>query len=346
MATHDTAAKFSNLPSFLRAVRSAGHPANPQGPVDRRLNQIVAAAPSSYGAESTGADGGFLIPPGWAGPLSSVIAEESLAGRCLSRTTTGFSVNGWTDGQPSWSGSGIKPKRQAEGAAIQQAKSALESRSVPLHALKVLIPATEELFEDTSGGAELYFEQTFRDRVAWEVNRWLLAGSGVGEALGLLNAPATLVQTKESGQSNDTLVLKNFSNLLGKLHPPARSRSAWVFSPSAWAHVEGNLAGAAGSVVLDYSEGRPRLFGLPVFESDAMQVLGDAGDVLLFDPLSVLVATRGGPQFDASIGIWFDYGLRAFRCSVRIGIASLWSAAVSAYRGSGTYSNAVTLEAR
>lgn len=347
MATDTATAQktFSSFPSlhhFLTAVRRSE-----EGPIDRRLTKVVAAAPGSPSQESVGADGGYVVPPEFLGFMRTVLAEESLAGLCTGRTTTSNAVNTATDAQPPWATTGLKPKRQAEGAAVQQTKPVLEAMNCPLHALKILVPCTEEILEDAVG-AELYFQAAFRERAAFQVNDWFLNGTGVAQPLGILNSPALLVQSKESGpQTADTLVLVNFSKMLSKLVPPSRSRSIWVFSPSAWNYLEGNLAGPQGSNALDYSGPRPRLLGLPVYESDAMQLLGDQGDVVLFDPTAVLAVTKqGGARFDLSVGVFYDLGLQAFRATFRLGLLPLWSAPVIAYRGTGQYSTIVTLEAR
>jgi HK97 family phage major capsid protein len=341
----DVDRRSSNFPSFHALATAVMHAE--EGPPDRRLQKFYAAASGSPSNEGTGADGGYIVPPEFLGFMRSVIAEESLAGLCTGRTTTSSAINVPTDAEAPWASAGLALERQAEAASLVQGKAVLENRMCALHKLDILVPCSEELLEDAIG-FETYFQQTFRDRATFRVNDWLLNGTGVGMPTGLLSSPALVVQTKESGpQAADTIVLANLAKMLGKLYSPSRSRAVWVFSPSAWTYVEQNFSGPAGAVALDYSGDRAKLLGRPVYVTDAAQLVGDQGDVVLFDPSAVLVATKpGGTKFDLSVGLWFDQGLQAYRASFRIGLLPLWSVAVNAYRGSASHSTVVALESR
>ena len=60
----DQSAGFRNFGEFARAVFQASLPGN--APDGRLLTQRLAAAPTVYGSETAGADGGFLVPPQFA----------------------------------------------------------------------------------------------------------------------------------------------------------------------------------------------------------------------------------------------------------------------------------------
>ena len=60
----DATAGFRNFGEFARAVFQASLPGN--APDGRLLSPRNAAAPSVYGSETAGADGGFLVPPQFA----------------------------------------------------------------------------------------------------------------------------------------------------------------------------------------------------------------------------------------------------------------------------------------
>jgi len=344
MASPPSTSSSSFFPSFsayLGAVRDAA-----EGPVDRRLTKIAAAATTVSQESAGGADGGYIVPPDFAGFVRSVVAEDSLFGLCLQRQTTSYSVNAWTDAQPPWSSSGIKPKRQGEAAAVQQAKPVVAARSAPLHKLQVMIPCTEEVLEDAIG-ADVYFQSAFRDRSAFAINDWFLNGTGVGQPLGVLNSPAAIVVSKETSQTADTINTTNLGKMMARLYAPSRSRAIWCVSPGAMGNIEGTLGGPAG--VLDYNGdgGRARLLGRPVFITDAAAAVGDQGDIVLVDPQAVLALSRpGGPQFAISTGVYFDVGTQAFRAVLRLGLLPLWSAAVQPAHGSSTVSTIVTLEPR
>lgn len=89
------------------------------------------------------------------------------------------------------------------------------------------------------------------------------------------------------------------------------------------------------------------LFGRPLLVSEACQVVGTPGDLVLCDPLAILTATRPGEvREDLSLHCWFDLDLSAFRFTMRLGAVPWWASTVVQKNGGATVSTAVVLEAR
>jgi HK97 family phage major capsid protein len=90
------------------------------------------------------------------------------------------------------------------------------------------------------------------------------------------------------------------------------------------------------------------LLGRPVIFSEHCKTLGDKGDLQLVDLGGGYYSTTkaGGTKFDTSIHLYFDYGVEAFRWTVRAGGQPFLSAAISPANGSSTKSHFVVLDAR
>lgn len=176
---------------FAFAVRAAAETKQP----DRRL--IIAAVPATQSQEGAGADGGYLVPPDLRADVTrAVLSETSLLGRTDRQVTKSNSILIPADAAPAWATSGTVPTVEPAGAALAQAKLALQGRVLRLNKLQVTLPVSNELFEDASGLAA-YLRAVVPARMDFKVNDWLIRGNGVQKPLGFLNAPCKVTQTKE-----------------------------------------------------------------------------------------------------------------------------------------------------
>jgi HK97 family phage major capsid protein len=333
----DSSSFFPSLGSFLVAAYRAH-----EGAPDRRLTRIAAAAPGVLGSESVGDAGGYLVPPE-VGEIVRLSVEDSLLAVTLRRMTTSNSLTLAYDADAPWSVTGPVPSVKPAGALLTQRKPKVESRSVRLDALRVFVAVSSEMFEDAVG-LEAYVTSAFQRRATFLINSWLLSGDGVAKPLGILNCGALITQIKEAGQSAATIVYANLTKMMSRLYAPARPRSIWVAHPGAMEYIERNWTGPAGTLVYD---DRPRILGRPVYVSDAAQVLGATGDLVLLDPESILsVAKPTGPRLDVSASVYFDQHAGAMRLTLRFAAVQLWSAPISPFTGSTTVSSVVALEPR
>jgi HK97 family phage major capsid protein len=332
---------FDSFASFALAVRRAAETSG--GAVDRRL---YAAAPSTATREAVGADGGYAVPPDIRADVAQVVlGETSLLGRSDRQTVNSNSLVVPADASPAWASG--PTQADVEGALVTQGKVAIQSRTIRLHALKFLLPVSNELFDD-SPGLTAYLKQSVPARLDFRINDWLINGDGVGKPLGLMNAGAKIMQTKEAAQGAATVLAANFSKMWARLWGPSKSRAVWLVHSSVEAALQ-QVVFPVGSPGLVYPAGEPYgyLYGRPVLISEACAPLGTEGDVILVDPKAILTATRTGEvREDFSMHMYFDLDLSAFRFTLRVGGAPWWAAPVTQYRGAATVSTVVTLEAR
>jgi HK97 family phage major capsid protein len=167
-----------------------------------------------------------------------------------------------------------------------------------------------------------------------------------------MNATCLVTVTKESGQANTTLVnaniLKMYSRLLRTGGVPIWLANSDTL-PQLGALTLGNQPAwlpsnqpFAGSPEVSSLLGRPMMF------NEHMKSLGTLGDIAMVDLTGYALATKvgGGIDFAASIHLYFDYNIQAFRWTFRVGGQPYLSAAVSPANGSNTKSHFVTLQAR
>jgi HK97 family phage major capsid protein len=338
--------------AFLKNVRNSTTKA---GPVDPVFANSQSTPGSAVNQEGNGADGGYLVPPDSRTEIvSALLSEVSLLGYARRFFTKTNSLTMPADVGP-YFGAAPTPNVDAEGQANKVTKGILAGREFRLGKLDILFPATDEAVEDGGQAFDTWLSEVVASRFIYRINDQVLNGNGTaGMPLGLLQSPALITQTKESGQTAGTIVWLNVAKLWSRLPAQNRSRAVWVAHPDAEVQLLTMSAPATafGVPTLAYDDnGQPRLLGRPVVFTEAAPAVGSPGDIVLADMGSVLVGIRetadgSGIKKDLSIHCWFDYQVSAFRFSIRFGGMNVWSAPVTRKNGGNTVSSCAALEAR
>jgi HK97 family phage major capsid protein len=354
---------FASLGDFALAVKRACLQKGGQWDERLVLSERLAAA-TIYGSEAVGSDGGFAVPPDFrTAVMTAVMGEESLLSRCDQIPVAGNSFTAPIDMTTPWQTSGgIQAYWGTEAGTKTQSKPALQDRTVKLNKIYALVPMTDELLEDAPA-MDTYLRRKAPEKIRFAVDLAIVQGNGVGKPLGFLRSPAIVSVAKESGQVADTLIANNILKMYSRMFAPSRSRAVWLVNQDVEAQLfklsiagtdnTGNaVSGWGGMVYMPANgfSGSPfgTLFGRPVIPSQAMETLGDQGDIAFVDLSQYLALVKSGsnPKVDVSIHLWFDQDITAFRFVLRVGGMPWWEAAVSARDGSATYSPFVTLDER
>ncbi|QRF55747.1 phage major capsid protein [Variovorax paradoxus] len=303
--------------------------------------RLIANAPTTFGSEGVGADGGFAVPPDFRNTIiQKVMGEDSLLPLTDQQISSGNSITFPADETTPWQSSGgIQAYWEVEGGQKTQSKPALVEKTVKLNKVIALVPLTDELLEDAPAMAS-YVNRKAPEKIVFKVNDAIINGTGVGMPLGILKSPGTVIVAKESGQSADTVVFANLTKMWTALTPMARRNARWLMN----ADVEGQLMGMSfpgtGTAVPVYlppgglsAAPYGTLFGRPIAYSEAMPALGDEGDIVFGDLSNYLSGVKaGGVKSDVSIHVWFDYDITAFRFVLRVGGQPWWNAPVAPYQ--------------
>src|SRR4030095_15085454 len=112
--------------------------------MDPRLERL--AAVTTYGNESSGADGGFAVPPDFRNAIMQTItAEETLLAKCDQVNVDGNQFVCPMDETSPWQTSGgVQAYWDGEAVAATQSKPALGERTIKANKIRALVPMTEE----------------------------------------------------------------------------------------------------------------------------------------------------------------------------------------------------------
>lgn len=342
---------WRNVGDFARGVMSASRPG---GAVDPRL---LVDAPSTWGSEGVGADGGFAMPPEFRTAIQEkVMGEDSILARTDLIDVTGNSITIPKDETTPWqTAGGILATWEGEAAQLGQSKPQLEDVTIRLNKLTALVPVTNELLEDAAALAS-YINRKAPEKIDFKVSLAIIAGTGVGQPLGILKSPALVSVAEESSQTAATVNFNNIVKMWSRLYAPARQNAVWLINQD----VEPQLLAMgfpASATTVQFPVYLPpgglsaapygMLMGKPVIPTQACSTLGTQGDIILTDLKAYLAAQKvGGLRAETSIHLWFDYDITAFRFILRIAGQPWWSSSIAPLNGSNTLGHYVTLDAR
>ena len=341
---------FNSFGDFATSVRRASGGRN----MDERL-RIGAAAPSTFGSEAAGADGGFLVPPQFSTEIFNLaFTEDSLLPMVDNVTTSSNSMVFPKDETTPWGTDGVRAYWQAEATAATATKPKFGTSVMRLHKLMGLVPLTDELLADTNA-LEAYLPNLLGRSIRWKTNEAFLWGNGDGQPLGMFTGAAAVTQAKDSGQAASTVSTTNCTNMIARLPPGSYPRSVWMITPDAlsalFSLTLGNypiyLPTASGNAGGLQTNPYGQLLGRPIIVSQHAAAFSATGDILLLDPMFYRALTSGaGVQMASSMHLYFDADATAFRATFRVDGQPKIAAAISQAKGSNTLSPFVQLATR
>ncbi|MCS7045394.1 MAG: phage major capsid protein [Gemmataceae bacterium] len=350
----DPQAGFRNFGEFALAVKDACQPG--RRPDERLL--VMAKAASGLG-EAFGSEGGFLVPPGFAGKiLERIYSANNLLGLTDSYTIQGNSMSFPRNAETSrangarWGG--VRAYWREEGDQAAASKPTFGRLQLNLHKLFVMIHASDELLADAQGMAlEQYLLRVATEEINFVVGDSIINGTGAGQPLGILNAPCLITVAKEPGQAAATLVAQNLVNMWARLFGPCRANAVWLINQDVESQLHTLTVGSGSAAALAYlppgglaAKPYATLLGRPVLPVEWCPSLGTVGDVILADLRHYVTITRGAVDSAMSIHLRFDYDESVFRFIFRVDGQPWWSAPLTPYKGSNTQSCFVALQTR
>lgn len=335
---------YHNLAEFAVSVRNF----QVNGVMDPRLG----AAPTGFQQNQGSSGEGILVPTEFREQIWSMVFDDgNLLGFCNPEPTQGNTVGIAKDETTPWGASGVQAYWRAEGTQMMASKAAVTPTMLQLHELYAFVLASQEVLDDAPRLQNRITVQA-ANAIRWKAFEAVMTGDGNGKPMGFMNSPALVTVSKEAGQAAGTInvanVLKMYSRVLRM-----GGRPMWLANSDtlpqlgqltignvpAWLPLNQPLAGAPdGGVFL----GRTMNF------NEHCNTLGGVGDIVAVDLSGYALATKagGGIDFAASIHLFFDYNISAFRWIFRIGGQPYLSKPVAPAKGGATKSHFVALEAR
>lgn len=341
---------FTGTVDFLRSVwHKNTDPTNVA-----KLAQLRAKITNAFGS-TVPSDGGFLIPEQLRANLLSIALEQMVVRPratvipmdslrvpfpILDSTTNVGSVFGgmiayWTE----------------ESVALTE--SAPKFGKVMLEAQKLtgFSALPNELLQDSIISLVALVEEKWPQALAFFEDLGFHSGTGVGEPLGYLGNPATVVVAKESGQPAATLVWENLLEMYARLLPSSLARSVWFYTPAALRQL-GTMAlsvGTGGAPVWlnNGVDGPPaRILGQPAYPCEKLSALGTQGDLTFVDLSYYMIGDRQMMQIESSEHYLFGSDKTAFRIIQRVDGRPWIQSAITPANGGPTLSPFVELATR
>jgi HK97 family phage major capsid protein len=317
--------------------------------------RILAALGSS---ETVPSDGGFLVEPEYNQDLlQRTYNTGEVAKRCkrMSMNSARMIINA-VDEDSRVDGSrwgGLLSYWLAEAQSYTGTKPKFREVQLVANKLIALVYATEELLDDTSL-LESYVKEIVPQELAFQTDEAIINGTGAGQPLGILTAPATVSQTADSGDSSTKPVSTNdILNMWSRLYAPYRKDAVWFINQSIEPYLYPLTLGSPSlGQILIYTppgvngnnSGYGLLMGRPVIPIEQTADVGTVGDIILFGPDGYLLAQRNEIRADSSIHVAFLTGEQAFRFMLRLDGQPWWKKPLTPYAsGAPTLAPFVTL---
>ncbi len=310
-------------------------------------------------AESDDTEGGFLVPI----EFNSRVYETAIEAAILRPRTQFIPMQTNTIEFPSIDVTshatslfgGIIIYRTAEGFQKTKSKPKFGQLRLTLNGLTGLVEVTNQLLEDSPISIEPLVNEKFSQAIVHKQEDDFINGTGVGQALGVLNSPCLVTVTKETGQVADTILSQNIIKMFSRLHPTSMANAIWIanndtFIQLAQMTIDVGTGGVPVWLPANGISGKPfqTLFGMPLFLTEHCQTLGDKGDIILGDWSQYLVGGKngGGVKTASSMHLRFDYNAMVFRIETRYDGQPWWRSALTPKHSNKTLSPFVTLGAR
>lgn len=343
---------FDSVADFALTVMHAGDPnSTKRADAAQKLAeaQQLMAAPTNFHLERATTEGA-MVPPVYRQQIFELMLDDqgAVMNQVDSEPTSGNQVTMLRDETTPWGSTGVQANWRAEGAQMTASRLDTATSDVKLHELHAYVLATEELLEDAPRMNARLTTQAAR-ALNWKGSSAIFDGTGAGQPLGWMNAPALVTVAKEASQAADTVLSENVTKMFSRMMPSSLSRAAWYVNSDVLPQIMALKDAAGNAVWFPNYQVSPAgvLMGRPLIPQEHCATVGDVGDIQFVDPMGYYSPRKsGGVRFAESMHLFFDYNIRAFRWTFRMGGQPYLSAPVSPAKGSNTKSHFIALAAR
>lgn len=319
--------------------------------------EIAAAAMS----EATGGDGGFLVPDEFVARMLDISLEDEIVrprARIEPMSSATKLVAGFDNTDHSLNIGGFTALWGSELGTWTPQKGSLRALELKARKLGILGEVSNEVLGDGGQTFEGLLYQQMSQAMGWGLDYAFLSGTGGNGPVGVLEDPALITMTKESGQAANTILYENIVKMYSRLHPACVKRAVWVCNVSTMPqllmlqmkikNVAGteNVGGSWVPVLRDDGSGGFTLLGRPVIFTEKTPALSAKGDILLADFSQYIVGLRREMSIEKTQHLGFATDSSHYKSLLRADGMGSWKAAMTPKKGGITLSWAVTLEAR
>jgi HK97 family phage major capsid protein len=346
---------FKSFGEQLLAIKDAAD--NPMG-IDKRLLALNEKA--TGGSALVGADGGFLIQTDFRADIIKRMTEVGQLARKvqhipISANADSFEVP-YVDETSRATGSrwgGVQVYRVGETDAATAKKPIINKMKTELSDLRGLAYMTDRQIRDASAMTSIY-SQAFAEEFAWVLDNEIYNGAGGVQCLGVLNSPAKISVSVETGQTAATgLQYENIVKMLARLHPRSAGKAEWFINQDVIPQLMlmSFTVGTGGVPVYMPPAGASAtpygtLMGRPINVIEQAATVGTVGDIALIDFSEYFVIEKGGLEGASSMHVKFTTHEQTFRWQLSVNGQPKWKSALTPANGSNTTSPYIFLATR
>jgi HK97 family phage major capsid protein len=241
----------------------------------------------------------------------------------------------------------------AEGATLTGSLPRFRNLSFSPKKLIAVVTGTGELMAD-SPMFDSAIRTIFGLEMGFRLDQAIVAGTGAGQPLGVLNSGALISVAEEASQTAGTIVAANVLNMWRRLPAPSRRNAVWLVHEDAeeqLARLDEVIAGTGVYNPIIYTPAGVggseygRLLGRPIIAIEQCSQLGTVGDIILAD-LAQYIVIGGALTPGLSADVRFTSDEIVWRFVWRVDGQSAFASAVTPYTGSNSRSPFVALAAR
>jgi HK97 family phage major capsid protein len=278
--------------------------------------------------ESSGVAGGYTVPPEFYQQLMTVMAEEAfirprafvqpMGSATLQIPYLDISTVQAAGVSPFFGG--VQMYWTAEAQTRTETEPQFKQLELKAWELSGYSVSSNVLLQDSVIGLEKFLMTLFAKAIAWFEEYAFLQGNGVGKPLGMLNAPAAVSVTRQTGGQ---VQFADVAGMWAKLLPVSWGKAIWTFSPSVVPQLLQLKDGASRAIFISIDQGITKmptwsLLGRPAFPTEKVPALGTKGDLMLLDPSFYVVGDRMQIEIAASEHVNFLKNQMTWRVVERI----------------------------
>lgn len=333
---------FASNGEFFKAVRIATLDSRSEDP---RLRPLKATGLS----EGVPADGGYLLQPAMS---QSIMDRMYTTGQILSRVAddpVGPNSNGMVynaiDETSRVAGSrwgGVQGYWLAEGGTKTASKPKFRQMELKLKKLAALCYSTDELLADATALGS-WINRTVPEELRFLAEDAIYEGDGVGKPLGIMNSPALVTVTRDTGSK---VLFADIVNMWARRWAGV-SDYAWFVNSDVTPQLDQLVLASSTEIPTRFiqynAEGVMTIKGKPVIEVEYASTLNTTGDIMLASLSQYQTITKGGIDSQSSIHVQFLTDETVFRFVMRIDGQPVWNSALTPFKGTNTLSPFVVL---
>lgn len=353
------AERFNSMGEYCKAIFELRSPSTKPGREEliAKLGRVKEFQ-NSFSSEEPGT-GGFLIPEIMRSELLQLALESAIVrSRATVIPMSTLKVPIPTVDDTSHASSvfgGITFYWTEEAAQLTESTATFGKVTLDAKKLTGFFKVPAELLDDAPAFSG-WFDSRVPAGLAWFEDVAFLAETGVGTPEGVINSPASVQVTKETGQGAATIVWENIVNMYSRMLPTSLNSAVWVCSIDTFPQLATMAlsVGTGGGPVWIGGWSQPgsdmppmTILGRPVIFTEKVPKLGTTGDINFLDLSYYLIGDRQQVRVDSSEHFLFQNNQVAYRLIERVDGRPWIQSALTPHNGSAsTLSPFVQLQSR